>query len=567
MSKGDTSYTRDLGEILIHAVTIVAVLGLFCQLFVLLLHPLRIGFDQALYVTIGKMLLAGKTLYIDMVDNNPPLICYMGAIPAMVAEVFHIPPPTAFSFTVYGLICYSTAASFYAGTRIADSHARLSAAVLAAAIPFHGLFISLHRLVSLFNFGQREHLMMLACLPFFLLRWTAYQNQGSNRVIAFVIGLIAGLGFCLKPWFLFIPLATEVYFLISTKRAATVKRPEMTGALAAFMLYGLAILMMAPEARHAYFDLAVPTYMYGYAYFEKSSIYLLNYPATGSQHLIYLAGAGSIAAVMLFRTSRLLIPVLVLMLGCAAVYFVQAKGWPYHLLPLSMTASLLAVLIVFESGRLLIASAWWRLLSSTNPKKGQLGQLLVSIGAVAIVVATAIFMLNICMREVLSTTGENMVNLDSIGYHHLTSPQSDLCYLNQHVMQYSRPGDPVAVIADNTEPGCALLLQLGRTQVLRHLDQARLCCFQHIRESRPDLWKSKFANLQKQYIDECIEDIGKFRPTLLIIKTGSLRSWLDEHDFTARALTDHYKQLGEADGYTIYRLSPYRLSPGQDSGN
>ncbi|MGD9684452.1 MAG: hypothetical protein AB7W16_25075 [Candidatus Obscuribacterales bacterium] len=562
MSAGDTSDARDLGKILIPAMVIVAVLGLLCQLFILLLHPLRIGFDQALYVTIGKMLLAGKTLYIDMVDNNPPLICYMGAIPAMVAEVFHMPPPTAFSFTVYGLICYSTAASLYAGTRMADGHARLSAAVLSAAIPFHGLFISLHRLVSLFNFGQREHLMMLACLPFFLLRWTAYQNQASNRVLAFVIGLIAGLGFCLKPWFLFIPFATEIYFLISTKRASTIKRPEMAGALAAFILYGLAILMMAPEARHAYFDLAVPTYLYGYAYFEKSTIYLLNYPATGSQHLIYLAGVCAIAASMLFRSSRLLIPVLVLMLGCAAVYFAQAKGWPYHLLPLSMAASLLAVLIVFESGRLLIASAWWRLLPPSDPKKNKLGQILVSIGAVAAVVATAIFMLNICVREVFSTTGENMVNLESMGYHHLTSPQSDLCYLNQYVMQYSRPGDPVAVIADNTEPGCALLLQLGRTQVLRHLDQARLCCFQHIRESRPDLWKSKFANLQRQYIEECIEDIAKFRPTLIIIKTGSLRSWLEEHDFTARALNGHYKQLGEADGYAIYRLSP-----GQDSGS
>lgn len=550
MSAGDTTDRSDLGRILIPALIIVAVLGLGCQLFILLLHPLRIGFDQALYVTIGKMLLEGKTLYIDMVDNNPPLICYLGAIPAMVAELFHIPAPAAFSFTVYGLICYSTLSSLYAGTRIADGQARLSAAVLAATIPFHGLFISLHRLVSLFNFGQREHLMMLACLPFFLLRWSAYQGNGSNRFAAAIIGLIAGLGFCLKPWFLLIPLATEVYFLISTGRLATLKRPELAGVGAAFILYGLAILMMPPAARHAYFDLAVPTYLFGYAVFEKSTIYLLNYPATGSQHLIYLAGACAIAASMLFKASRLLIPMVVLMLGCAAVYFAQAKGWPYHLLPLSMTASLLAVLLVFESGRLLFASAFAHLLP--YGKREKLGQLVVSIGSVAIVVVSAILTLNLCLREVIALAGENIVNLESMGFP-LTSPQSDLCYLNQYVLRYSRPGDPVAVIADNTEPGCALLLQLGRTQVLRHLDQARLRCFHHIRESRPDLWKSKFAALQKQYIDECIEDIDKFHPTLLIIKTGSLRSWLEEHDFTGRALTGRFDKLGEADGYVIYR--------------
>ena len=70
--------------------------ALLAVLFIILIHPMRIGFDQAKYLIMADMLWHGKTLYVDIIDLNPPLICYISLIPSLASALFNIPASLAF---------------------------------------------------------------------------------------------------------------------------------------------------------------------------------------------------------------------------------------------------------------------------------------------------------------------------------------------------------------------------------------------------------------------------------------------------------------------------------------
>ncbi|MBP9094913.1 hypothetical protein KBI23_28090, partial [bacterium] len=59
---------------------ILTSVALLAVLFVISIHPMRIGFDQAKYMIMADMLWHDKTLYVDIIDLNPPLICYISLI-------------------------------------------------------------------------------------------------------------------------------------------------------------------------------------------------------------------------------------------------------------------------------------------------------------------------------------------------------------------------------------------------------------------------------------------------------------------------------------------------------
>ena len=64
------------------------------------------------------------------------------------------------------------------------------------------------------HFGQREHIMFVACAPYLIASMARAEGVALTRGAAIAIGLVAGVAFAMKPHYLAIPAAVELYLLL-----------------------------------------------------------------------------------------------------------------------------------------------------------------------------------------------------------------------------------------------------------------------------------------------------------------------------------------------------------------
>jgi hypothetical protein len=77
--------------------------------------------------------------------------------------------------------------------------------------------------------GQREHLLIILTLPYLVLLTSRFTDRPCVTSKAFAIGLLGVLGFALKPYFLIVPVALEIYLMIKHRSLVTWLRPENLG--------------------------------------------------------------------------------------------------------------------------------------------------------------------------------------------------------------------------------------------------------------------------------------------------------------------------------------------------
>ena len=87
-------------------------------------------------------------------------------------------------------------------------------------------------------FGQREHWMVLLTLPYIVARGCRLNNSAVSPATGAAIGVAATLGFCIKPYFLLVPIALEVWILAPTRRPSLSIRPETIAMAIAGIVYG-----------------------------------------------------------------------------------------------------------------------------------------------------------------------------------------------------------------------------------------------------------------------------------------------------------------------------------------
>ena len=286
--------------------------------------------DVAAVLAFTRRWLAGERLYVDLIDVNPPLIFLLNVAPAMLAEF--VPQRLALVFCVLALGGVCGWLSARARDRATEG---MTERAFLDALPV------LLVLGAGYDFGQREHLMVIAALPYVC---TAAGRATGRRVPgAVAIAVLAALGFALKPFFLVVPAMVEVSVLLA-------RRPSGLRALlgdATPWLLGLVWLVylavialgfpdfhrvVLPMIWEAYVDLGSLTWAEGLAVpFMATSLALL-LPGL----VLAWVGAGQGALPRL--------------LGCAGVGAVMAalaqhKGWSYHILPTELFALALVGLV------------------------------------------------------------------------------------------------------------------------------------------------------------------------------------------------------------------------------
>ena len=289
--------------------------------------------DVAWQLWIAERMHSGAHLYRDIVETNPPLWFWMAIPVERAAAIVHLPIVPMLIIAVGLLVALSIAATDRLIGDFAPARRTVLlafAAVTLAAMPW-------------MHTGQREQIVLISTLPYAALIAARGEAKRVPLLLAVLVGIGAALGFALKHYFLIVPLLLELWLLARRFRNYRPVRPETVAIVAVGIAYAVSILTFAPEwltqivplIRLAYGATGAPGFVYLFGPFTAVGLLIL---ALGASQYKRLASA-PLAATLLLAAA-----------GFTASYFIQAKGWPYHAIPIVGCASLALAVLLGEPG-------------------------------------------------------------------------------------------------------------------------------------------------------------------------------------------------------------------------
>ncbi len=289
--------------------------------------------DVAWLLYVARKWLEGQRLYEDLVEVNPPLIVWLYAIPAWTAAALNVAPKlVAIPFFTALLLgaAYWSAALLEGRANIFTSKIPVFAAIASLLLGLPGI-----------EFGQREHLLIAACLPYICLYARELDGEAEPRITGTLAGILAGLGCALKPSYLLAIVAIE---LVAALRGHRVLRAAPIAAFAAAGLYGLSVILFVP----AFLEKAVPLAfaLYGGTDTPCWEILLQSSRLIFGQAVIILlcwSSNTTLARRSPFKR-HLLLGLTAFAVAATIVFVLQGKNWFYHRLP-ATAATVLALFL------------------------------------------------------------------------------------------------------------------------------------------------------------------------------------------------------------------------------
>ena len=302
---------------------LLTVLGIV--LFTMLRSPLKDDIAWLLYV--ARRWLAGRELYVDVVEVNPPLIVWISAIPIWLAGVLGIDAQfTAIPFFVAAVLgCAWWTASLLRG----------SGKLFEDRLPVFAAIGTVLLVVPAGDLGQREHLLVAAILPYLVLFARSLDGERPPLRDALIAGVLAGLGCALKPRYAGVFVVLEGLALL---RGLNPFRAKPLAAGATLLAYAGLVALFCP----AYLRRAVPLALALYGATDVPFRHLV----IDSLRLMF----GQAVALLLWWNRRrrmpegnLMLTLVVFAITSTAICFMDGKDWFYHRLPATI-ATVLALL-------------------------------------------------------------------------------------------------------------------------------------------------------------------------------------------------------------------------------
>jgi hypothetical protein len=201
-----------------------------------------------------------------------------------------------------------------------------------------------------FSFGQREHACILFAMPYLATAVLRLEGgQGPRLSLSIAIGLLAGIGFALKPYFLAIPALIELLLLWRLGWRSLLVRVESLVLGFTVLVYIVTAALLLSHYLKTTIDLALATY---WAYDSDSSFVLRRFI-----RIVQPALYGALIALVTRTWSQQHTVMLLAGLGFAVSYFVQAKGYVYHAYPV-VVCSLAFLGICLGKGLARALAAW-----------------------------------------------------------------------------------------------------------------------------------------------------------------------------------------------------------------
>ncbi len=532
---------------------VLAIMLLGVALFGVWRAPDRINHDCALYLQEAELLLDGAVPYRDFVELNPPLVIYLNVPTVFLARFLDISPIVVFHSLVIVLLALSAM----------EMRWLLGKGRLGFSLGGRGLVLlawaALYFIVDgRGDTGQREQLFVLLYVPFLFLRILRHRGGAVSGWFAAMLGVQAGIGVALKPYFLLIAIGVEMVLLWRSRRGKTVWSLENFALATVVAAYALHWLFVPAAMREAFFGRWLPMIWRGYGAYNVSYREVAG-SIIGSPLSLAAVAAALLAAFVAVRSSarwRDPLAALAALAGMALLaIFLQQKGWSYHRIPLD-AAGLLCLAV--------LAGKW--------PKRGWL---LSAHSAHLVTAAILCLLIAACATDRATARTE----------------PPDFVALQRIVQTHSAPGDRVLIVASSVRPAYPMLLQLGRKPGSRYLCSFPVAFF-YAEEKRGQvqfagtaqrraptrsvgrrtnwtcpLFSTTYRDYadasdgERQFLDELADDVAQLQPRLVIIhdRPGwlglpdgfNMFDYLEQAGWAKRAL-DNYQELPAPRGWKVF---------------
>jgi hypothetical protein len=316
-------------------ISLFAVGALAIVLLVLLGQSLQsrvhLNHDVSWFVHFSGWLLQGRALGSDVYSASLPMVWAVFMPPALLAQ-FHLlrePQAVQLVFWLYFLLSVGLLTAVLS---------RLEPGERPASLGWVAAFVLITTLAPGFSFGQREHACVLFAMPY--LAAAVLRLQGGSlgsKPLAIGIGVLAGIGFGLKPHLLAVPALVELLLLVVLGWRSLLGRVESLAMGFTVAGYVACSALLLGSYLKSTIGLTLSTY---WAYDAANLAVVVQRYLDAVQPAVF----GALIA-LVTRTWRWQHTVLLLaMLGYSASYFVQAKGFIYHAYPVQVcSVSLLGV--------------------------------------------------------------------------------------------------------------------------------------------------------------------------------------------------------------------------------
>jgi hypothetical protein len=281
--------------------------------------------DVAWQLWIARQLNHGAHLYRDIVETNPPLWFWM----ALPVDHLSALVQVRSDHVLVAVVGCAAALAIAATDRLTRTIAAPRRTLLLA---YASLIVIAMPWVEI---GQREHIALIGALPYAALIAARRCGRAVPVSLALAVGAGGALGFALKPYFLVVPVILECWLIACQRGRWRPLRPEIVAVAGVGVGYSVALLALA----HDYLTVVLP-------------VLLLAYGATGAKHWVDLfqpAVLTALASIVLLIANRrfmrsdgsgIAAALTLAAVGFTIAYFVQAKGWNYHAIPMLACAAI-----------------------------------------------------------------------------------------------------------------------------------------------------------------------------------------------------------------------------------
>ncbi len=284
----------------------------------LLLNPFHPDFTGG--QTIAAKYLAGERPYIDIIENNPPMTFYMH-MPSAYLETLTGLRGEYWQYILALMLCLAVIGL---GEWLRTGHAMPQDRDSAKRV---GIFMLTLLVMPMSSFASRDQLTFVLIWP--LLALYAEDAVKARTHPAWVyagIGMLAGLGVCIKFYFFFGPVLACLYLCRIKRSVRPLFGIENISAVTVCLAYLASIRLWHP----AYLDFIYPMLKYTYFAGHPSALYVVtNGLLIGTTFYLVMELAKDSPRLNDPRTKLLLMA----SLGFSICYFAFARNLPFRYLP------------------------------------------------------------------------------------------------------------------------------------------------------------------------------------------------------------------------------------------
>lgn len=325
-----------------NAMTLMGIVCIAFSFFFQMYIP--INANSAWHLQVAVQLLQGKQLYKDIIEVNLPLIYYLRTIPVWLSHWLYTPlwwASVLFNFGLcllsYYLCMWVIYRSSYRRNKFFVEIHKFILALLIFVLPFW---------LNHYNtFGEKEHLFLVLVLPYVFTMFCTKSFWEKDHTIHAIIGIIAGVGICIKPYFVIVFLTVELYRLLYRRHIIPLIRIEPL----AIGLVGLTFLVAVAAYFPYYITDVIPMASRVYQY--KSWFYFFLSPFLMHKSIIFICMIPLWVEKKVFERYYYF-----LMIACVLCASLLLSHFDYYFFP---AFALCIVIMITRLAHVLWIKGWW----------------------------------------------------------------------------------------------------------------------------------------------------------------------------------------------------------------